>query len=109
MGANLRRILQMLPLAAAIVPLAVLLYASDILSKNVSLYYDALWDFIPAVGILHGDSIQASQEIRVFHRPVPLISGPYQGAMNARLLAPLLGLLGTSPFKIPLVRMPPHE
>jgi hypothetical protein len=88
---------KLLPLLPGLLSLVFLLHAAGILSKDLGLTHDELWDFIPAVGMLHGDSLAGSQEVTILHRPVPLVTGPYQGALKTWVLGPLLVLSGTSP------------
>jgi hypothetical protein len=89
-----------LPVIAGLLSLLFLVNAMAILSRNAGLYHDELWDFIPAVGMIHGSSLTGSQEIRIFHYPLPLVTGPYHGALKTWTVAPLLALLGTSPRAI---------
>lgn len=86
-----------LPFVPALLAMVLLLHAAGILARNVGLHQDALWDFTPAVGMIRADSLVAAQEIRLFGYSLPLVTGPYQGALKTWLLAPLLGILGTSP------------
>jgi len=74
-----------------------MLHASGVIGRNIGLYQDGLWDFFPAVGMLKAHSISGPQEIKIFRYPLPLVSGPYSGALKIWILAPLLALLGTSP------------
>ena len=95
-----RRILRLLPWAAGLASLLFLLYSMDVISKSIGFYWDELWDYVPSVAMIRGDSMQGSQEIRLFHHPVPLVSGPYQGALKVWVAAPLIKLFGTLPHRI---------
>jgi hypothetical protein len=74
-----------------------MLHASGVIGRNIGLYQDGLWDFFPAVGMLKAHSISGPEEIKIFGYPLPLVSGPYSGALKIWILVPLLALLGTSP------------
>ncbi len=74
-----------------------LFYSMDVLSRNIGVYWDEIWDYIPSVGLIRGDSLSGRQEINLFHHPVPLVSGPYHGALKTWLAAPLIQLFGGSP------------
>ncbi len=77
-----------------------LVYAAQVVAANMALYHDAVWDFGPAVGLIRGDSLTSSQEVRIFGHPVPIMSSPYSGAYKIWALAPLIKILGTSPRTI---------
>jgi hypothetical protein len=74
-----------------------MLHASRVIGRNVGLYQDGLWDYFPAVGMLKAQSLSGPEEIKIFGYPLPLVSGPYSGALKIWILAPLLAILGTSP------------
>jgi hypothetical protein len=82
---------------AGIAGMLFLLYSMDVLSRSIGVYWDELWDYIPSVALIRGDSLSGHQEINLFHHPVPLVSGPYQGALKTWLSAPLIKLFGGSP------------
>jgi hypothetical protein len=86
-----------LPWTAALLSLLFLLGASGVLSKNIGVFHDELWDFIPAVGMINAASLAGWLEFRIFGYPLPLVSGPYQGALKTWVSAPLLMIAGTSP------------
>ncbi len=86
-----------LSIALCLSSLLFMLHASGVIGRNIGLYQDGLWDFFPAVGMLKAHSISGPQEIKIFGYPLPLVSGPYSGALKIWILAPLLALLGTSP------------
>jgi hypothetical protein len=88
------------PLVGALLAAAFLSAASLVLSGNIGVFRDELWDFIPAVGLMRGQSVAVAQEVSIMGRPVPLVAGPYQGALKAWLSAPLLAMVGTSPGAI---------
>ncbi len=87
---------KVLPVLLALISLFYMLHATDVYRKNIGLTHDTLWDFSPAVGILNGDSLMRAYEIRILGYPLPLVSGPYSGALKIWILAPLLALCGTS-------------
>lgn len=66
--------------------------------RDIGFSHDELWDYPAAVAALKGDSIQAQQEIVIFGYRLPLVSGPYQGAIKSWLLMPMLALAGVSPL-----------
>jgi hypothetical protein len=91
------RLSKALSIALCLSSLLFMLHASGVIGRNIGLYQDGLWDFFPAVGMLKAHSISGPQEIKIFGYPLPLVSGPYSGALKIWILAPLLALLGTSP------------
>lgn len=86
-----------LSLVLGLLCLLFFLGAVDVFNKNVALYHDAVWDFIPAVAMVRAKSILRPYEVRIFHHPVPIVSGPYSGALKIWLLAPLVKILPSSP------------
>jgi hypothetical protein len=86
-----------LPYALGALSLLFLLYAASVLSRSIGLFKDELWDFTPAVQMLHGDYVIATQQMWILGIPVHLVTGPYMGALKSWVLAPLLMLLGTTP------------
>jgi hypothetical protein len=64
--------------------------------NHVGVYHDELWNYPAAVALARGQSILPHLEVNVLGRPLPLVSGPYQGALKSWLAAPVLGGLGTS-------------
>ena len=92
-----RRIFRMPALIAGLLSLLFMLNAAGVLSRNIGLFHDELWDFIPAVGMIHAAPIAGWLEFRIFGYPLPLVSGPYQGALKAWVSAPLLMITGTTP------------
>jgi hypothetical protein len=99
-NANLNNLFKLLALTAGLLGLLLLLYSMDVLSRNIGFYWDELWDYVPSVAMIRGDSLSGHQEIRLFHHPVPLVSGPYQGALKTWVVAPLIKLFGGSPHFI---------
>jgi len=89
-----------LPWLAGLLSLLFLLNAAGVLSKNIGVFHDELWDFIPAVGMIHASSLAGWLEFRIFGYPLPLVSGAYQGALKTWVSAPLLMIVGTSPGTI---------
>ena len=77
--------------------LGALLYASVIETQNIAVTHDELWDYYPAVGMLNAESLVPQQEVMIFGFPLPLVTGPYQGALKTWLIVPVLKLFGTSP------------
>ncbi len=60
--------------------------------------YDELWNVPEAWLILdRGSTIPSSWTFSIFGRVLPLVGGPYHGAIKSYLLAPWVGLFGTSP------------
>ena len=86
-----------IPWAAGLLALVLLLQSMDVQSRNFGFFYDELWDYIPSVALNHSDSLAGSQETRLFHHQIPLVTGPYQGALKAWISSPLIRMLGTSP------------
>ncbi len=86
-----------LPLVFGLLSLMYMLHATEVYNKNTGLTHDALWDFAPAVALFKATPRVEIQEFKVFHYPIPLVSGPYSGALKIWILAPLLTLFGTSP------------
>jgi hypothetical protein len=82
---------------AALFSFLFLQHAAGVLSRNIGLFHDELWDFIPAVGMIRAESMNPNQEVRIAGYPFPIVSGPYQGALKTWTLAPLLMAFGTSP------------
>ena len=91
------RFSKVLAITLCLASLLFMLHASGVMGRNVGLFQDGLWDFFPAIGMLKAHSIFGPQEIKIFGYPLPLVSGPYSGALKIWILAPLLALLGTSP------------
>lgn len=91
---------KMLPLALGLLSLLFMLRAAEVYSKSIGLFHDVLWDFTPAMHMLKAESYMASQEVKIFGYPLPIVSGPYSGASKIWVLAPLLLLLGTSPLMV---------
>jgi hypothetical protein len=89
-----------LPITVALCSLLLFLGAVDVFEHNVALYHDAVWDFIPAVAMIRAESLRSDFEVKVFHRPVPILSSPYSGALKIWLLAPMVKLLPLSPHLI---------
>ena len=73
-------------------------YAYVVQTQHIAVYHDELWNYPAAVALMRGESWLAHQEFSFFGYPVPLVSGPYQGALKSWFLAPILGSCGTSPF-----------
>jgi hypothetical protein len=94
------RLFKLLPWTAGLLSLLFLLYSMDVLSRNIGFYWDEIWDYVPSVAMIRGDSLSGHQEIKLFHHPIPLVSGPYQGALKAWVAAPWIQLFGTSPHFI---------
>jgi len=71
--------------------------AVEVFNSSVAVYHDAMWDFIPAVAMIRGESLARPFEIRCFHDPIPILTTPYSGALKVWLLAPLVKILPLSP------------
>jgi hypothetical protein len=91
---------EILALSLSFLGVLLLLYSMDVLSRNIGFYWDEIWDYVPSVAMIRGDSLYFHQEISLFHHPVPLVTGPYQGALKTWVVAPLLKLFGGSPHFI---------
>jgi hypothetical protein len=100
MNFPMQRVFKVLPWIAGLLSLLFLLNAAGVISQNIGFFHDELWDFIPAVGMINADSIAGWLEFRIFGYPLPLVSGPYQGALKTWVSAPLLLITGTSPRTI---------
>lgn len=83
--------------AAGLLCLLVLLYSMDVLGRSIGFSWDEIWDYVPSVGLIQGDSLAGTQEITILGHIVPLVSGPYQGALKTWVAAPIINLFGTSP------------
>ncbi len=97
MRSALRRLNPFLPVIFGLPSLLLLFHSANIIRANIGFSHDELWDFTPAVGMIRADSLATAQEVSVFSAPVPLVSGPYQGALKAWIVAPFLQIFGTSP------------
>lgn len=86
-----------LPLICGVLALWFLLYSANVLSRNAGLWYDELWDLLPAVGMIRGHSLSSAQEVKISSYPFPLVTGPYQGALKTWISAPVLAFFGTTP------------
>lgn len=86
----------LLPLVSCIA----LSYSMLVQIRNIAVYHDELWNYPAAVAMLQGQSLVSYQEVEIFGYPIPLVSGPYQGAIKSWLIAPILGLLSTSPYTL---------
>jgi len=91
---------RLIPWASGLLCLLVLLYSMDVLSRSIGFSWDELWDYIPSVGLIQGDSLAGIQEIEVLGHYVPLVSGPYQGALKTWVVTPVISLFGTTPRSI---------
>ncbi len=77
-----------------------LFYSSVVLNKNISFTNDELWDYMPAVAIVNNEFIVESQGINVLGYKIPLVTGPYQGALKTWIAAPIIYVFGTSPLAL---------
>jgi len=89
-------LVRLIPWAAGLLCLLVLLYCVDVLNRSIGFSWDEIWDYVPSVGLIQGDSLAGTQEISVLGHTVPLVSGPYQGALKTWVSAPVINLFGTS-------------
>ena len=87
---------RLVPWVAGLSCLLVLLYSMNVLSRSIGFSWDEIWDYIPSVGLIQGDSLAGTREIRILGHTVPLVSGPYQGALKTWVSAPVINLFGTS-------------
>jgi hypothetical protein len=90
----------LLPAILGLSSLLLLSYAVNVIGPNIGFFHDELWEITPSVAMLRGDSRAFQQEINIFGTPVPLVSGPYQGAYKTWIAAPFLQIFGTSPQSI---------
>ncbi|MFH2001766.1 MAG: hypothetical protein ABIK28_18925 [Planctomycetota bacterium] len=74
-----------------------MVFSTVIQVNHVSVYHDELWNYPASVAMLKGERLLPLQEIRIFKLPIPIVSGPYQGAVKSWISAPFIGLFGTSP------------
>lgn len=100
MNSKSNRFPKSLPCVAGLLAFLFLLNAVTVIGRNMGFFHDELWDMIPAVGMIKADSIAERQEVKIFGYPLPLVTGPYQGALKTWVSAPLLMLVGTSPRMI---------
>ena len=78
----------------------VLFYSSIILNISRSYTNDELFDYTPAVALMNNELIFPSQGVVVFGLKVPLVDGPYQGALKTWITTPLIYLFGTSYYSL---------
>jgi hypothetical protein len=98
--ANLTRLAKTLPFIFLLLSSLIMVQAIVIYGKDIGLFDDAMWDFTPAVGMLNGAHRSVGQEINILGYPLPIVSGPYSGALKIWILAPMLMLLGTIPHVV---------
>ncbi len=86
-----------LPAIVFLCSLVFFLGAVEVFNGSVAVYHDAMWDFIPAVAMIRGKSLEPSYEVQWFHHSIPILTSPYSGALKVWLLAPLVKILPLSP------------
>lgn len=69
-------------------------------TRNFSVYHDELWNYPQAVAFLNRASWRPSYDFQFLGEALPLLSGPYQGALKTYLLVPWLAVFGTSPWSL---------
>lgn len=74
-----------------------LIRAAAVQVENAAVYHDELWTAPAAVALLRQERLVPAQEARVLGLRVPLVTGPYQGAIKSWLTAPVLAVFGASP------------
>ncbi|MCB9887539.1 MAG: hypothetical protein H6838_18760 [Planctomycetes bacterium] len=89
----------LLPLLLGVVfGIGMLARSTFVQTEHVAVYHDELWNLPAAVGLLEQDRLVPEQEVRVFGLRLPLVTGPYQGAIKSYLAAPVLALFGGAPW-----------
>ncbi len=76
---------------------ASLWWATEVENGGFAMFHDELWNVPGTVALVRGQSWNPAYEVKIFGLRFPLVSGPYQGAFKTYLLAPVVGLCGTSP------------
>ena len=91
------RLSKVLPFVLCLAALLFMLLSARVLIRNIGVFHDELWDAIPAAAMIRAEPRLAAQELQIGGYPLPLVTGPYQGALKTWVLAPLMLLLGSSP------------
>ncbi|WP_347242810.1 hypothetical protein, partial [Thermogutta sp.] len=74
--------------------------ATGVLVKNYSFYHDEIWNAPQAVSLLRGECWRRAYSLPVGRLALPVVSGPYQGAIKTYLLVPWIACFGTSPLSL---------
>ncbi len=91
---------RLIALVFFVIGAAALILSVSVSVSSVAVYHDEVWNQLHSVGLARGESVNPAFEVQILGFPLPIVSGPYQGAIKTWVFAPLLMIFGTSPWAL---------